>query len=156
MDVGVYGADVIAKLLEITPRRLQQLAKDGYIPKASRGKYSLVGAVQGYVRFLRAAQTRAKTEPDDDEGKMTPRDRLAHYNAELKLRELQIQDGELYVAHEHDRAVSRVFKAVAAGLETLPDVLERDAGLDGHQLECVFALIDKLREQIYLSVAGDE
>lgn len=43
----------IAKLLVISERRVQQLAKDGIIPEPeSRGEYELIGCVQGYVRFL--------------------------------------------------------------------------------------------------------
>ena len=47
-----YPAKTIAKLLMMTERRVQQLAKDGVIPKADRGRYELAPAVQGYIRFL--------------------------------------------------------------------------------------------------------
>ena len=47
-----YPAKTIAKLLMMTERRVQQLAKDGVIPKAERGRYELAPAVQGYIRFL--------------------------------------------------------------------------------------------------------
>jgi hypothetical protein len=48
------GVDVgtIAGLLNVTPRRVQQLANDGIIPRASRGNYSLIGCVRGYIKFL--------------------------------------------------------------------------------------------------------
>lgn len=52
-QAGMVSLQQVARLLTITDRRVQQLAKDGYIPKPSRGLYSLVGAVQGYIRFLR-------------------------------------------------------------------------------------------------------
>jgi phage terminase Nu1 subunit (DNA packaging protein) len=48
----VYPATIIAKLFNLTERHVQRLAKDGIIPKAARGKYELVGCVQGYVRYL--------------------------------------------------------------------------------------------------------
>jgi phage terminase Nu1 subunit (DNA packaging protein) len=47
-----YPAKTIAKLLMLTERRVQQLSKDGVIPKAERGRYELAPAVQGYIRFL--------------------------------------------------------------------------------------------------------
>lgn len=50
---GLFPASVIANLLGITERRLQQLAVEGYIPKAERGMYPLVGSVQGYIRYLK-------------------------------------------------------------------------------------------------------
>jgi phage terminase Nu1 subunit (DNA packaging protein) len=47
-----YGVEVIARLLNLTPRRVQQLAKEGVIPKAARGKYALAPSVIGYVTYL--------------------------------------------------------------------------------------------------------
>lgn len=43
MAENTQPAAVISKLLDITPRRLQQLAQDGIVPKADRGRYPLVG-----------------------------------------------------------------------------------------------------------------
>lgn len=47
-----YPASFYAKLFDVTERRIQQLAKDGTIPKAARGKYPLIGTIKGYVKFL--------------------------------------------------------------------------------------------------------
>jgi hypothetical protein len=49
---------VIARLLDLTERRVQQLAREGIIPPAARsgnerGRYDLVGAVRGYVHVNR-------------------------------------------------------------------------------------------------------
>jgi len=49
-----FNIVAIAKLLKLTERRVQQLAKDGIIPKSERGKYDLVSSVHGYVDFLKA------------------------------------------------------------------------------------------------------
>ncbi|WP_299084139.1 terminase small subunit, Nu1 [uncultured Ruegeria sp.] len=49
-----YGVEVFAKLFNLTPRRIQQLAKEGIIPKASRGQYELAPVVRGYVAYLQA------------------------------------------------------------------------------------------------------
>lgn len=113
------------------------------------------------IDLMAAMRWRFFPEEEEEEGKfnpddLPPKDRKDWYDGEKKKRDLQIQDKELYIAHEHDREVSRVFKAIATGLETLPDMLERDAGLDGHQLAPVFKVVDQLREQLYLAVAGDD
>jgi phage terminase Nu1 subunit (DNA packaging protein) len=49
---ATYPVTTIAKLLMISERRVQQLTKDGVIPKAERGRYELAPAVQGYIKFL--------------------------------------------------------------------------------------------------------
>lgn len=46
---------VIAKLLDLTERRVQQLSREGVIPKAERGRYDLVGAVKGSKHLEGAA-----------------------------------------------------------------------------------------------------
>ena len=49
-----YSASQIGELLEVSSRRLQQLAAEGVIPKpAKRGRYDLAATVRGYVGFLR-------------------------------------------------------------------------------------------------------
>lgn len=49
-----YPVGTIAKLLMLTDRRVQQLSKEGVIPKADRGRYELAPSVQGYIRYLQS------------------------------------------------------------------------------------------------------
>jgi phage terminase Nu1 subunit (DNA packaging protein) len=48
-----FPARVIAGLLEITDRRLQQLANEGWIARPVRGQYNLRDSVRGYIRYLK-------------------------------------------------------------------------------------------------------
>ena len=50
---ATYPLGTISKLLDLSERRVQQLSREGVIPKAERGRYELVGAVRGYVHYLR-------------------------------------------------------------------------------------------------------
>lgn len=45
----------LAKLFDISARRIQQLAKEGVIPKSEDGQYPLLGSVKGYVKNLQAS-----------------------------------------------------------------------------------------------------
>ena len=49
-----FSAHKIAGLLDISVRRLQQLASEGIVPRTDRGDYPLVECVRNYVRYLRA------------------------------------------------------------------------------------------------------
>jgi phage terminase Nu1 subunit (DNA packaging protein) len=64
MSMPSFPVETIAKLFNLTPRRIQQLAKEKIIPKADRGKYDLVGSVQGYIRYLQDT-TEGKKETAD-------------------------------------------------------------------------------------------
>ena len=70
MATNTQPIAVIARLLDLTERRVQQLAQDGVIPPAARtgperGRYDLVSAVRGYVRYLREQATRSPSGSAD-------------------------------------------------------------------------------------------
>lgn len=48
-----YPVSTIAKLFGITERRVQQLAREGIIPKPEKNQYALAGCVHAYVAYLR-------------------------------------------------------------------------------------------------------
>jgi len=50
---STHSLNTIAKLLDLSPRRVQQLSKEGIIPRSERGRYELVPSVRGYVNYLR-------------------------------------------------------------------------------------------------------
>lgn len=50
---GLFPVEQLAALLMVTPRRLQQLANDGWFDRPAHGRYHLVKTVQGYVRYLK-------------------------------------------------------------------------------------------------------
>jgi hypothetical protein len=56
---------VVARLLDLSERRIQQLSREGVIPKAERGQYDLVAAVRGYVAYLRDLAVRAQAGAPD-------------------------------------------------------------------------------------------
>jgi hypothetical protein len=49
----IVSTAVVCSLLMLSRQRVEQLVGDGYIKRHSRGLYSLVSAVQGYIKFLR-------------------------------------------------------------------------------------------------------
>ncbi len=50
---GIDGP-TLARLLNLSVRRVQQLAREGVIPRAARGRYELGPSVQGYIKYLQA------------------------------------------------------------------------------------------------------
>ena len=49
---GLYSKKVIADLLNLTERRVEQLTAQRIIPKAERGKYDLGPTIKAYVMYL--------------------------------------------------------------------------------------------------------
>jgi phage terminase Nu1 subunit (DNA packaging protein) len=84
---------VIAKLLDLTPRRVFQLTNEGVIPRAERGRYELVPAVRGYIRYLKDRAIGADALPD--EAARASRARLVRAQAEAQEMENSRNRGEM-------------------------------------------------------------
>ena len=54
MSDGYISGDVAARLLKLTPRELDELVKEGVIPRESGNKYVLAVAVHSYIDHLRS------------------------------------------------------------------------------------------------------
>ena len=65
MSSATQPIGVIARLLDLSERRVQQLSREGVIPKAERGQYDLIGSVRGYVRYLRDQALKAQAGAPD-------------------------------------------------------------------------------------------
>ncbi len=106
----MYPAGTIAHLLMITDRRLRQLAQEGLVPKATRGRYPLVGCVQSYIKYLQQLKM-GSSERSDEATRLT---RVRADKHELDLRE---KTGELYKREVVDQALFDVATNLAAMLD---------------------------------------
>ena len=49
----IVSVTILCQLLMLSRQRIDQLVRDGHIKRHAKGQFSLVEAVQGYIRFLR-------------------------------------------------------------------------------------------------------
>jgi phage terminase Nu1 subunit (DNA packaging protein) len=109
--------DTLAKLLCITPRRVQQLAKEGVLPKSAHGEYELVPAVQGYIRFLQEeARQGVNGSPEMADSKI----RLAKAKADIAERKAQIMQRQLVWTHEVLKSWSLLLSEFKTQMRNLP------------------------------------
>ena len=152
MADGTYPVKVIARVLMLDVRRVQQLAKEGVVPREGRGRYDLVKSVQGYIGYL---QERARVSPQD-EGRASDytegRTRRELANAELAELEVAEKRGELLRRDEVIRTWTTQLVAVKERLRAIPSKLRgRLKKLTKRQLKVIAEEIDRgLRE-----LAGD-
>ncbi len=88
---ATYPVEIVAELLDLTPRRVYQLTTEGIIPKASRGRYELVPVVRGYIKYLRDRAINA----DVKDGGADHRKRLTKARADIAEMEAERLAGEL-------------------------------------------------------------
>jgi phage terminase Nu1 subunit (DNA packaging protein) len=120
MAANLQPIAVIARLLDLTERRIQQLGREGIIPKPERGQYDLVGAVRGYVHYLRE-QAGRNAGGAADFG--TERVRLIKAKADLAEMEAAQMRGDLVAAMEVEQAWTDILALLKARLLILPDRL---------------------------------
>ena len=84
-------------------------------------------------RFSSGDESAAAADPDS----MSPQDRKAWYESEVKRRDLQVRDGALIPAEDAERWIPRAFSAIAQDLLAIPDNLERRCGVSGEAAESV-------------------
>jgi len=111
---------VIAKLLDLSERRVQQLSREGVIPKATRGHYDLIGSVQGYVRYLRDQAAKAQAGAPDY---ASERARFIRARADLAEMEAEQKRGSLIAATDVEGAWIAVLALLRTRLLALPDRL---------------------------------
>ena len=99
---GTCSVAKLAELLNLSPRRLQQLAKQGVIPKDVRGEYELVGAVRGYSQYLQEQASR------EDAGALLQA-KIDHEVLKVQERRSRLEQmrGKLV---DRDRATALVFR----------------------------------------------
>lgn len=118
-----YPVDTIAKLLLLTPRRVQQLSAEGIIPRAERGRYELAPAVQGYIRFL---QERHLGADGDDGGDATlAAEKLKKLAAEREMKEMERDErrGRLHDEQAIIKTYAGRIVAVRAKMLSIPKKL---------------------------------
>jgi len=118
MSDNTQPITVIASLLDISERRVQQLSRAGVIPKAARGRYELIGSVRGYIRHLRDRNIKGESGTADYG---TERARLVKAKADLAEMEASQMRGDLLPAPDVTAAWIEIVALIRARLLVLPD-----------------------------------
>lgn len=112
-----YNTTTIAKLLKLSERRVQQLTKEGIIPRLDRNKYELVPSVHGYIDYLRH-QLSAEVSADDI---VKNRNRLTLATAELREMEKSKLENELIPTIEVKKTWLQYINLLKTKLLSLPN-----------------------------------
>lgn len=86
---------------------------------------------------------------DRDPDSLPPFERRAFYQGEIDKLTLETKAGALVPHDEVERDYGLAFSAVSQHLDTIVDVLERDAGATSAQLAVVEQVLDRLRDQLF-------
>ena len=157
MSSATQPLGVIAKLLDLSERRVQQLSREGVIPKAERGQYELIGSVRGYVRYLREQAVAAQAGAPDY---AVERARLIRARADLSEMEAETRRDALIAAEQIEAAWIDVLALLRTRLLALPDrlapVVQAEATPAGARDAIRSAIREALEEVAEADVRVDE
>ena len=111
-----YPISTICKMLDLTDRRVQQLAKEGVLPKTEKGKYDLVGCVRGYVHYLRDMALGKDTDVDGHKW----RERMVKANALKAEMELDDMKQDLVRVVKIESYLDKLFTAIKQHILAMP------------------------------------
>ncbi|MEQ5803322.1 DUF1441 family protein [Halomonas sp. H10-9-1] len=144
----------LAEALGRDRRTVAALIKDaGVLPAGTRRGnpvYRLADVVDAMTTDRRPS-TGGGLDIDD----LMPTDRKAWYQSENERVKLERELRHLVPVDEVQREMAKLAKAVASSLDSLADMLERDAGLPPEAIELVEVTTDALREQMYRAIIAD-
>lgn len=151
-EAYVWSINKIAQAFGMARRTVtQRIRQAGVAPSGwDRGnpKYAIKDV--GPILFTEAGSYGGDPE------ELPPQDRRAYYQSENERLKFERETGQLVQIDDMRIQVSGLCKTVASSLDSLPDVLERDCGIEGHALERVQEVVDGVREELYLNIVDPE
>lgn len=122
--------EVAARLLMLSTERIRQLNKAGFIPMPKRGMTTIVGAVQGYIRYLRDEANKTSKSKAAEEAVSARAEEIRIKIAERKRDLIPIEEATLAM----DLLVGRVVREMdgAAARITRDMTLRRQIEADTH------------------------
>ena len=156
-DAATYPVGTIAKLLMISERRVQQLTKDGVIPKSERGRYELAPAVQGYIKFL--SDRNLKVDGNVVIDFNAEKARKTKAEADLAEMEAAKTKGDLVLLRDVERGLEYAFAEIKTNLRSVPSrVVGRIVGeTEEHKIkEAILDEIDNVLDSLAKNIDFDQ
>lgn len=127
---NLQGSDVIAKLFDVTPRRIQQLTKEGVIVATKEGnayKYDLLPTIQRYIKYLSdKANGRDKKDEKTDQEKARAEADLKRAKADMAEIQLKELKGKMHRSEDVETLTSDLVYTIRSMIIALPGRLAVD------------------------------
>ena len=134
IDSLTVSAAVLGNIFGVTDRRIRQMAEEGIIVRAAKGRYNLVDSLKNYILSLKlAVDSNDSDNPDGElnfEEEKALHERVKRHISEMKL---QTMKGELHKADDvrhvmTDMLSSFKIRLMNSPAKVAPVLEDRDAG----------------------------
>lgn len=154
-EASLYSISRLARetgLARDTVRK--QLA--GVQPSATRKGHPVYTLGDACPAIFGAPGVAGPGDGTNDPDQMEPADRDRWYASEVRRLDYEQKIGQLIPHEDVARTFAAAFKRVSSALDTLTDVVEREAGLSADQVAEVQRVVDGIRSDLYAQLADDD
>jgi len=137
-DAFAWSVSRLAECFGLHRQTLAKRISDAGLQPVGRRHGNAVYSIADVSRVLHGSGAASDADPDS----MAPQDRKAWYDSELKRRALQERDRELIPVEEVERVIATAFSAIAQGLRSLPDNIERRTGAAPDVIAAIECVLD--------------
>lgn len=114
----------LEKILQVSDRRIRQLAEENIIVRAAKGRYKLMESISNYILTLKvsleAGNSQAADGEIDLEEEKAIHERVKRHISELKLLTMQ---GELHKSEDVERVMTDMLMSIKTKLLSMPSKL---------------------------------
>lgn len=163
IDSTTVSAAVLGDMFGVTDRRIRQMAEEGIVVRAAKGRYKLVDSVKNYLLTLKLAAEGVGVELADGEINLEEEkgihERVKRHISELRL---QIMKGELHKAEDVEAVMTDMLASFKTRVMNIPSktapILEnRDAAFIKERLTSeVTEALNELKDYDAKAFYGDE
>ena len=134
IDSLTVSAAVLGNIFGVTDRRIRQMAEEGIIVRAAKGRYNLVDSLKNYILSLKlAVDSNDSDNPDGElnfEEEKALHERVKRHISEMKL---QTMKGELHKADDVRHVMTDMLSSFKTRMMNIPAKVapgleDRDAG----------------------------
>lgn len=146
-------AEKLARVLMITDRRVQQLAKEGVLVKEGRGRYPLIPNIQAYIKYWqdRAVGAREMGEAPDYHAEKA---RLVKAQADKAEMEAEQLKGRLLDAEIVEREWGKVLTNLRQALLSIPSKIAQSVSSASDAVEAEEIIRAQIHEALNELSAG--
>ena len=114
----------LEKILQVSDRRIRQLAEENIIVRVSKGRYRLMESISNYILTLKVSMEAGNSQSVDGELNLDEEkaihERVKRHISELKLKTMQ---GELHKSEDVERVMTDMLISIKSKLLSMPSKL---------------------------------
>jgi phage terminase Nu1 subunit (DNA packaging protein) len=143
LQEATHPVETIARLLDLSTRRVQQLSKEGVIPRAERGRYEISASVRGYIAYLKERSINPGVVSFDE-----VRARKTAAEAEMAEIDLKEKKGLLIPTEEVARSWAEIIGACRSKLLSMPAKIAPVVAVEEKPAICKQIVEEQVREAL--------